>query len=60
MQPRQFSAINSTSMGFAATVPAFLILSLNGTVLFYGIDTVVALSAAVGVTAFFASLFSKK
>jgi|GEM_PF-2772621 hypothetical protein len=60
MQLRQLSAINATSMGFAATVPTFLILSLNGTVLFYGIDTVASLSVVVGLTAFLASLFRRK
>ena len=60
MQSRQFSAINATSIGFAATVPAFLILSLNGTLLFYSFDTVAALSAGVGLTVFLASLFNSK
>ena len=59
MQVHQFSISNAMSVGFAATVPAFLILSLNGTSLFYGMDTVSSLSAVVGLTAFVVSLFGK-
>lgn len=59
MQLRQISTLSAVSVGFAATVPAFLILSLNGTTLFYGMDTVASLSAVVGITAFVASLFSQ-
>lgn len=60
MQPFTFSPIDATAVGFAATAPAFLILSLNGTSLFYGMETVVGLSLAVGLTASLASLFRKK
>lgn len=60
MQALAFSAANATSLGFAATVPAFLILSLNGTSLFYGMDTVAAISIAVGASVFLASLFGRK
>jgi len=60
MRPLIFSPANATALGFAATVPAFLILSLNGTSLFYGMDTVLGLSVAVGLTVFMVSLFQKK
>lgn len=59
MQAFAFTPANAISSGFAATVPAFLMLSLNGTTLFYGMDTVAAMSLAVGFSVFLASLFAK-
>jgi hypothetical protein len=56
MKPQQFSTVNAASLGFAASVPTFLILSLNGTALFYNIETVAILSITVGLIASFIAL----
>ncbi|MCR2745573.1 hypothetical protein [Limnobacter parvus] len=60
MRTQQFSTSSAVSLGVAATIPAFLILSLNGTSLFYGLDTVAILSAGVGFAGFLAGMFSRK
>lgn len=60
MQSQQISPANGFTLGLAATVPTFLLLSLNGTALFYGIGTVLSLSIIVGLTATLASFAGKK
>jgi hypothetical protein len=60
MKPQQFSTVNAASLGFAASMPTFLILSLNGTALFYNIETVAILSVTVGLITSFAAMFSSR
>ncbi|HEX4879518.1 MAG TPA: hypothetical protein VFV39_06715 [Limnobacter sp.] len=59
MHIRLPSAHNAASLGFAATVPTFLILALNGTSFFYGMDTVISLSIAVGLMTFAVAFLGK-
>ena len=51
--------IQSPATALMASIPTFLVLTLNGTAYFHGMDSVIALSILTGVLAATASMFRR-
>lgn len=60
MLGKNFSPTTCMNSAVSALIPAFLLLSLNGTAAFYGFEAVAAIACAVGVITFLASAATRK